>query len=368
MVLSMLKVPFVDLAVQYQEIRDRLLVGIDKVGNSGQYVLGEECLLLEEELKVFCDSKHVVTVGNGSDALFLVLKALGIGPGDEVITAPNSFIASAWAISATGATPKYCDVDDGFNMDPQELRRSINKKTKAIIPVHLAGIPCRINEITEVAKIYGINIIEDCAQALGATFQNRHVGNFGVAGGFSMHPLKNLGVMGDGGFITTNNEELSTQIRLLRNHGLKDRDHVAIWGYNSRLDELQALVGRIKLKLLKEWNGQTLAIANKYLDSFSGKVEVLKVPMFSKPVWHNFLIFTERRDSLRKYLFDKGIDTRIHYPIPIHLQEVHKNQYRIGDYPKAEYQSANSLSLPIYPTLTNNQVEYVIDTVLEFLK
>lgn len=368
MMADSLIVPFVDLAAQYQEIKVDFLRQLDDLGASGQYILGEQLFQFEKELASFCESKHVIAVANGSDALFLILKALGIGPGDEVITAPNSFVASAWVIAATGATPRYCEVDEGYNLDPKQLSKTITKRTKAIIPVHLAGIPCKIEEVVNVAREYQIEVIEDCAQAIGARFRNKHVGNFGTAGGFSLHPLKNLGVLGDGGFLTTNDSNLDAEIRLLRNHGLVDRDHVKIWGYNSRLDEIQALIGRLKLRHLNSWNERVREIASNYQEALSRIVETLKVPRDSLPVWHNFLVFTEKRDSLRNHLLTRGIDTRIHYPIPIHLQEVHGNEYVRGSFPKAEYQSTNSLSLPIYPTLTDHQVEVVTTAVKDFFE
>lgn len=363
-----INVPFVDLGAQYLEVRDDLLNRIDEIGKSGQYILGEECRQFELELAEFCESSFAISVGNGSDALFLVLKALGIGPGDEVITAPNSFLASAWVIVATGATPKYCDVDIHYNLDPLSFKQAITKRTRAVIPVHLAGVPCNIEKIVEIANESDIYVIEDCAQAIGATFNGVHVGNFGIAGGFSLHPVKNLGVMGDGGFITTNNESLAQQLLLLRNHGLKNRDEMLIWGYNSRLDEVQAAVGRLKLQLLKKWNERVVEIANLYREAFSGRIDILGFPAESNPVWHNFLLFTEKRNQLREYLLDNGIETRVHYPIPIHLQIGHNNEFDAGDFPKAEYQSTHSLSLPIYPTMNNEQVQNVITTVLEFCK
>jgi dTDP-4-amino-4,6-dideoxygalactose transaminase len=294
------------------------------------------------------------------------LKALGIGPGDEVITAPNSFIASAWVIEATGATPVYCDVDEGFNIDPRKLNKKINRKTKAILPVHLAGVPCKIEEILTEASTHEIPILEDCAQAIGATFKNVHVGNFGLAGGFSLHPLKNLGVLGDGGFITTNDQQLAEKLQLLRNHGLVDRDNVLVWGYNSRLDEIQSGIGRIKLKYLNEWNSRTTFIANQYSSLKSEMITTLRVPSGAVPAWHNFLVFTKKRDLLKDFLFQQGIDTRIHYPIPIHLQKVYSSKFPVGSFPQSEFQAKYSLSLPIYPSLTNEQVEYVMLNVRKF--
>ena len=365
---SIMDIPFVDLAAQYEVVRNDFLKKLDEIGKSGQYILGNECAAFEAELAEFCESRFVITVANGSDALFLILKALGVGPGDEVITAPNSFLASSWVIVATGATPKYCDVDSSFNLDPSKLEGAINERTKAIIPVHLAGIPCQIEEICNVAVKHGIFVIEDCAQAIGAKFRGRSVGTFGIGGGFSLHPLKNLGVMGDGGFITTNDEELAMQIRLLRNHGLRNRDEMMRWGYNSRLDEIQAALGRLKLKSLREWNSRVIEIANTYKNALQTYVQILNVPLDSYSVWHNFLIFTKNRDQLKNHLLQRGIDTRIHYPIPIHLQKGHNNEYSQGSFPNAEYQSTNSLSLPIYPTLENEQVDYVIQNVKSFFE
>lgn len=359
-------IPFVNLGAQYLQIRDEYLNLIDEVGKSGQYILGEENLCFERELSEFCESKFAVTVANGSDALFLILKALGIGPGDEVITAPNSFVASAWVIVATGATPKYCDVDESYNLDPMMLKEIITERTRAILPVHLAGIPCQIEQICQIAESHNLFVVEDCAQAIGARFKGRHVGNFGIAGGFSLHPLKNLGVMGDGGFVTTNDQELAQKLVLLRNHGLKNRDEMVVWGYNSRLDEMQAALGRIKLRLLNQWNERVVEIADKYKEAFQHILHLPVVASHASPVWHNFLVFTDKRDELRSFLLSRGIETRIHYPIPIHLQIGHNLSYKKGDFPNSEYQSNNSLSLPIYPSLSNFQVSKIIETVLEF--
>ena len=246
------KVPFVNLAAAYRNDVQAISIAVDEIGNSGQYILGAKVKKFEEEFAAYIGTKYALGVANGSDALFLIMKALGIGPGDEVITQPNSFIASAWTIVATGATPVFCEVDETLGLDPEQLLKLITPRTKAVMPVHLTGNPAKIDEIEALLSGTGIEIIEDAAQAVGAKFKGKRIGSFGIAAMFSLHPLKNLGVLGDGGVITTNSDEMYDKIRKLRNHGLIDRDHCEIWGYNSRLDELQAAVASIRLHKLDE--------------------------------------------------------------------------------------------------------------------
>jgi dTDP-4-amino-4,6-dideoxygalactose transaminase len=364
-----LKVPFVNLSAQYKEVENQLIDALRMVGNSGVYISGNRLLSFEKKIAEYCDSEYAIGVANGSDAIFLILKALGIGKGDEVITAANSFIATAWVIVATGATPVFADVDDDMNISPESIRSVITKKTKAIIPVHLTGRPAKIHEINEIANQNNIYVVEDSAQAIGARYRSKRVGSFGIAAGFSLHPLKNLGVYGDGGVITTSNSSLDSKLRKLRNHGLKNRDECQIWGYNSRLDELQAAFAEIKLNYLDEWNSKCKKIATTYSDGISN---VVKTPIDMEHedcVYHNFVIRTDERDSLMTYMLEKGIETRIHYPIPIHLQECAKDLgYKIGDFPWVEKYSKQMISLPIYPDLKQDQILHVIYTVNNFFQ
>ena len=306
-------------------------------------------------------------MGNGTDALFLSLRALGIRQGDEVITAPNSFIATAGAIVAAGAKPVFVDVKGDYNINPDLIKQAITTKTKAIIPVHLTGRPADMDTILIIARKHGLYVIEDAAQAIGARYKGKRVGSLGSTGCFSLHPLKNLHVHGDGGIITTNNKELYEKLLKLRNHGLKNRDECDFWGYNSRLDSIQAAIGNIKLEYLGDWNKRHREIAVMYRKNLSGVVTVPVDKEFEEPVYHNFIIQGDKRDELQKYLLERGIETKIHYPIPIHLQEAASSLgYKERDFLVCEAQAKRILSLPIYPELTDGQVNMVIKAIKSF--
>ena len=362
-------VPFVDLGRQFQSLETELTAAFLDIGRSGVYIMGEKLELFERQAAEFCGVKHAIGVGDGSAALFLILKALGIGPGDEVITATNSFVASAWVIVATGAKPVLVDVCDDFNIDPEKIQAAITQRTKAIIPVHLTGRPAPMDEINALAARYGINVVEDAAQALGARYRNRRVGSLGIAAGFSLHPLKNLGVYGDGGLITTNDSSLDGKLRLLRNHGLRSRDECEIWGYNSRLDTLQAAFATIKLAKLDAWNHRCREIASAYRESLDPYVQVPRDKSWEQCVYHNFVIRTERREELMLHLLENGVGTRVHYPIPIHLQPSSADLgYQVSDFPNAEMYAKTMISLPIFPELTDEEVYYVVCTVKSFFQ
>ncbi len=364
---SEIKIPFVNLGIQYTNIRTEIISQFDELSHQGAYILTEELQKFEDNFASYCETKYAVGVANCTDALILCLKALGISLGDEVITAPNSFIATAGAISAVGATPVFVDVADDYNLNPALIEQAITAKTKAIIPVHLTGRPAAMDEIILIANKYGLVIIEDCAQAVGALYKNRKVGSLGKAGCFSLHPLKNLHVHGDGGVITTNDPEFYTLLCKLRNHGLKNRDECERWGLNSRLDVIQAAIANIKLSHLDSWNQRYREIAALYRAGLSGIVQVPFDQEYEKPVYHNFIFLSDRRDELQRFLSEKGIETKIHYPIPIHLQPAAASlKYKKGDFPVAEYQAERILSLPIYPELTNEQVNAVITAIKEF--
>ena len=360
-------VPFVSLNRQFRELRDELVSAFDRVGNSGMYIMGEELERFESEVAAFCGTRYAIGVANGSDALFLALKALGIGPGDEVITCPNSFIASAWVIVAAGAKPVLADARDDYNIDPVAVAAAITPRTRAIIPVHLTGRPAAMDEINAIASKHGIAVVEDAAQAIGARYRGRRVGSLGTAAGFSLHPLKNLGVYGDGGVVTTGDRAVYDRIRLLRNHGLRNRDECEVWGYNSRLDPLQAAFASLKLKHLDSWNARCREIATCYREGLADLVWVPHDRLEEEPVYHNFIIRLERRDALIEHLTKRGVGSRVHYPIPIHLQECARTLgYREGDFPVAELQAKSILSLPIYPELEMREIEYVIRSVRGF--
>lgn len=365
-----MQVPFVDLSWQYNQIRDELLKRVDAIGRSGIFILGPNVEEFEAKMANFLGVRRVVGVGNGSDALWLPLKALGIGPGDEVITAGNSFIASAWAIAAAGATPVLADVGCDMNISADSVRDLITTNTRAVVPVHLTGNPAAMDELISLADEHELLVVEDAAQAIGARYKGRMVGSLGVAASFSMHPLKNLGVLGDGGFLATDSDLLADDVRLLRNHGLSDRDTAMIWGYNSRLDEIQAAVALEKLSYLDEWNGMVREIAERYTEALSHLVQVPVVANSNESVFHNYIVRTDDRDALRSHLTACGVDTRIHYPVPITDQPCYLKDTRTvkNVLPNVLHDNERILSLPIYPGLPESSLSYVISAVYSFFE
>ncbi len=362
-----MQIPFVDLARQFRSLEPQLTQAFVEVGRSGVYIMGERLESFERKVAEFIGVSHVVGVADGSDALFLILKALDIGPGDEVITATNSFIATAWVIVAAGAKPVFVDVAEDFNIDPERIAAAVTARTRAIIPVHLTGRPAAMDAVNEIARRHSLFVIEDAAQAIGARYRGRRVGSLGTAAGFSLHPLKNLGIYGDGGLITTDDSELAAKLRKLRNHGLRNRDECEIWGFNSRLDSMQAAFAEIKLALLDGWNARCREIATMYRTGLADYVQVPFDEPWEECVYHNFVIRTDQRDQLMAYLKDQGVDTRVHYPIPIHLQDAAKNLgYKLGDFPHAEKYAKTMISLPIYPELSDSEVAYVVQVVKLF--
>ena len=348
-------------------MRDQLMAEFDRIGTSGVYILGETLERFEVEAAAYCGVPHAHGDANGSDAHFLNLKALGIGPGDEVITCPNSFVATAWVIVAAGARPVFVDVTEDYNIDPALLERAITPRTKAVIPVHLTGRPAEMDSVNDIARRKGIAVIEDAAQAIGARYKGRRVGSLGIAAGFSLHPIKNLGVMGDGGFVTTIDRSLHERIHKLRNHGLRNRDECEFWGYNSRLDPLQAAVAILKIRRVDGWNERCRQIASRYRSGLKDLVWVPHDRAHEEPVYHNFIIQVEHREDLVRHLASRGVDSRVHYPIPIHLQQCAKDlAYGKGDFPVTEGLAQRILSLPIYPELTDAEIEYVIASVRSF--
>jgi len=335
--------------------------------NNGQYVLGPGVREFEEKFAEYCGTRYAVGVGNGTDTIILALKALGIGPGDEVITAPNSFLASASAIALTGATPVFVDVRDDFNVNPNLLKTAITQRTKAILSVHLTGRPGDMHPILAIAKRHGLAVIEDAAQAIGARYYGQRVGSFGIAGCFSFHPLKNLNACGDGGIITTNEEEIYCHLLKARNHGLRNRDECEFWSINSRLDTLQAAILNVKLKYLDKWTEARRANAKFYREHLADIVEVPQEQPYEYAVYHTFIIQAAHRDELQTYLKERGVETKIHYPIPIHLQEAARSLgYGKRDFPVAERHAGRILSLPIYPELSHEQIEHVVISVRSF--
>ena len=362
-----MKVPFVDLSREASSISSELLAITSKVISSGQYICGPHLNLFEQKFAEFCNVKYAIGVGNGSDALVLIMKSLGIGPGDEVICPGNSFIASAWSIVAVGAKPVFCDVEDDFLISIKNIKNSFTNSTKAVMAVHLTGKLCNMKDIGKFCLENNIFLIEDAAQAIGAKDpDNNQAGSFGIAGGFSLHPLKNLAVYGDGGVVTTNSFELAEKVKQLRNHGLVNRDKCLKWGLNTRLDELQAAYALVKMNYLEEWTNKYIAISEVYSAGIIEKVIKPKTNFNYKDVFHNYIIVVKPkvRNIIMDRLLEIGVETKIHYPIPLHLQPCSRQfNYKEGDLPNVERLAKSMISLPIYPLLKEDEINYVIESV-----
>lgn len=335
----------------------------------GQFVLGDEVAEFERALAARAGTKHAVALNSGTDALILALRALGVGPGDEVVTAANSFVASASCIALVGATPVLVDARDDMNMDPAAFAAAVTPRTKAVIPVHLTGRPADMDAILAIARPRGILVVEDCAQAVCAEYKGRPVGSFGDAGCFSLHPLKTLNACGDGGAVVSNDERVRDAVRLSRNLGLKTRENAVAWSANSRLDTVQAAMLLVKLKRLDEWTDARRRHAEFYRRELSG-LPGLVVPVdapHEKAVYHTFVVRSERRDELKAFLAARGVETAIHYPRPIHLQDAAAGLGKPrGSFPVAEAQADRILSLPVYPELTPDQLAWVAASVRAF--
>lgn len=365
-------VPLVDLRRQYKDIKDEVRKAVDEVLESGEYILGENVRKFEQEFANYCGVKYGVGVNSGSDALTIALSAVGVKSGDEVITAPNSFVSTANCIVFCGARPIFVDIDqETLNLDPEKLKDAITQKTKAIIVVHFHGHPADMDAIKEIAERYNIKIIEDACQAHGALYKGRKVGMLGDVACFSFYPTKNLGGYGDGGMIVTNNDELADKARSLRNYGRVAPYVYKILGYNSRLDELQAAILRVKLKYLDKWNDKRRRNASIY-SQYLSEISEIAVPIekeYAKHVYWVYAIRTKRRDEIQNFLNKNGIETMIHYPIPIHLQECYSHLgYSEGAFPIAEKSSKEMLSLPMFPELTEEEIRYVVQVIKQAVK
>ena len=363
------KVPYVNLAAQHRPIKDKLLAAIGAVIDEGQFILADQVVEFERRFAELCGAKFALGVNSGTDALILALTALGVGPGDEVITVPNSFVASASCIALVGARPVFVDVGADYNLDPSLLEAAITPKTKAILPVHLTGRPADMDAISAVAQAHGLYIVEDAAQAVCAEYKGRRVGSLSTIGCFSLHPLKTLNACGDAGALTTNDASLYEELKRLRNHGLKTRDECVRWGYNSRLDTLQAAILLVKLDYVEQWTERRRANAARYQQLLAGLEQVV-VPVdkpYELAVYHTFVIRTEQREQVRTYLADSGIGTSVHYPIPIHLQEAAADLgYGLGSFPVSEQQAGEIISLPLYPELQLDEIDFVAETLRSF--
>jgi dTDP-4-amino-4,6-dideoxygalactose transaminase len=361
-------VPFVDLAAQYASLADELEETARRVLRSTDYILGHELGLFEEEFAAFCASRHAIGVDSGTSALELALRAYGIGVGDQVITAANTFIATALAISYTGATPVLVDVDPRTcTLDPARLEEAITGRTRAIIPVHLYGQTADMDPILAVARRHGLRVIEDACQAHGASYRGRPAGSLGDAAAFSFYPAKNLGACGDGGMVVTDDPRVADSIRMLRNYGQREKYHHLVHGFNRRLDTLQAALLRVKLRHLAAWNAARRRHARLYDRLLAASaVEAPFEAEYAESVWHLYVVRCRDRDALRAGLAERGIATGIHYPRPIHLQPAYcELGYARGDFPVAERQAEQILSLPMYTELDAEQVARVARAVVD---
>ncbi len=364
-----MKIPFVSFLPMEKELNTELRGAFDRVLTRSWYIEGKEDEAFEKAFAGYCGVRYCIGVGNGLDALILVLKALGIGADDEVIVPSNTYIATALAVTYVGAKPVFVEPRiETFNIDPTLIEAAVNEHTRAIMPVHLYGQACDMDPILAIAKKYNLRIIEDCAQAHGATYKGQKVGTFGDAAGFSFYPGKNLGALGDAGAVVTNNEEIATKVRALGNYGSDYKYHHIYKGNNSRLDELQAAFLAAKLPILEKMNTARRRIADRYLNEIANRKVILPIVENDMvPVWHIFGIRCGEREKLEKFLNEKGIGTNKHYPIPMHLQECYRDLgFKEGDFPIAEEISRTELSLPMYYGMTDEEISYVIDTINRF--
>lgn len=374
-----MRVPFSYLDRQFRsaepnepkQILDIILDDIKEFVKTGDFTLGKKVDAFEKKFASFAGVKHAIGVNSGTDALFLSLKALGIGHGDEVITCAETFIATADAIAVTGAKPVFVDANDEFTIDVDLIESAITDRTKAIMPVWFTGNAPDMDRILSIANKHNLLIVEDSCTAINATYKNKHAGSFGMAGAFSFHPLKNLNVWSDGGMITTDDDSLNVKLRILRNYGLKSRDEVEIFGYNSRLDTLQAVVALHLIDDVKSYTDRRITIAETY-DHALSQIPQIEIPIrhsHIRHVYHLYMVRVKERDSLLKYCVDQGIEAKIHYPIPLPYQNCSRHLgHKLGDFPRTERDCKTIITLPAHPYLTNDEVNYTIETIMSFYK
>jgi len=365
-----MKIPIIDLVRQHKPIMDELVDAFKKVVESGQFILGYELEQFEKEAANYLGSKYALGVGNGTDALILALRAIDVQKGDEVITTPFTFFATAETIAILGAKPVFVDIEDEtLNIDATKIEEKITKRTKAILPVHIFGQGAKIEKILEIARSYNLKVIEDTAQGFGAKRNGKYLGTFGDVGTFSFFPTKNLSCLGDGGLITTQDEAIYDIIKKLRVHGSPRKYYHEMLGYNSRLDTLQAAFLRVKMKYIDRWNERRREIAAIYNRELSPYVRVPEVDEGNIHIYHQYTIRTDRRDELNAFLNQRGIMTQVHYPIPLHLQPALSYLgYKEGDFPVAEKATKEVLSLPVFPEMTDEEINYVIDSIKDFFR
>ncbi|MGG3467862.1 DegT/DnrJ/EryC1/StrS family aminotransferase [Neobacillus pocheonensis] len=367
-----MKVPMLDLTEQYQGLKAEIIPALDEVMSKAHFILGENVKKLENDVAVYSNSKHGIGVANGSDAINIALLGCGVQPGDEVIVPSFTFFATAGAVARMGATPVFVDIDPKtFNIDPIAIEKAITPKTKAIIPVHLYGQMADMDRIKEIADKHSLYIIEDAAQAIGAQYKGKNVGELGTAATYSFFPTKNLGAYGDAGMIISNDDEIAERMRVLRVHGSKPKYYHHVLGYNSRLDELQAAILNVKFPHLNDWSEQRRERAETYTQLLQEMVGEHVVPPFAAEhnhhVFHQYTIRVQKRDELQAFLKEQGIATMIYYPKPLHLQPVFAELgYKEGDLPETEKAAQEAISLPMFPELKIEQQKYVVEKIREF--
>ncbi|MDX6612629.1 MAG: hypothetical protein QOD75_1815 [Blastocatellia bacterium] len=367
---SQIRVPFLSVSATYDELQSELDAAARRVMASGHYILGPEVAAFESEFAAYCEAAHCIGVANGLDALHLILRAMDIGPGDEVIVPTNTYIATWLAVSYAGATPIPVEPDaKTYNLDPVLIEEAITPRTRAIIAVHLYGQPADMDPINDLAGKYGVAVIEDAAQAHGARYKGKRVGGLADAAGFSFYPGKNLGALGDGGAIVTNNDDLAQRLRTLRNYGSQAKYFNEVKGFNSRLDEMQAAALRVKLNRLEEWNARRKSLAAFYLQTLEGIPDLTLpfVPREVDPVWHLFVVSHPERDRLQQFLDDGGVGTLIHYPLPPHLQKAYAELgFSHGRFPRSEQMAQSILSLPMGPHVAAHEAQHVVTQLAAF--
>lgn len=360
-------IPYTALATEASMEKKELLQAVETVLDSGRYVLGPEVKSFEQEFAEHCQTKFAIGVASGTCALHLVLRGLGLKEGDEVITAPNSFIASAATIALAGAKPVFVDICEDGNLDPEKLEDAITDRTRGIVPVHLTGRPAKMKEILEIGEQHNLFILEDAAQSLGASLDGKQVGSFGTAACFSLHPLKNLHAFGDGGMVTSQDPSLIAHLSKSRNHGLADREQCDFWGFNCRLDEMQAAMLRVQLRRLTDWTDKRRELALRYNDLLRPYVDVPDEGPGEHCVYQTYVIKAERRDDLKIFLNENGVEALVHYATPIHLQPAAVDLgYTATDFPVTMDHVGKIISLPLYPTLTHDQQDRVCEVIHSF--
>jgi dTDP-4-amino-4,6-dideoxygalactose transaminase len=367
--MSRYQVPYTGLPQQVAALKPALVARFEQVLDSGRYILGPQLAAFEEQFAALCGTAFAVGVANGTCALQLVWQALGLGPGDEVITAPNSFVATASSIAMTGAKPVFVDVGQDLNLAPERIAAAITPRTRGIVPVHLTGRPAQMPEIVRIAEKHALFVLEDAAQAVGASLDGRPVGSWGNAAGFSLHPLKNLFAYGDGGVITTSDPLLRDKLRQIRNHGLSSRECCEFWSGNNRMDEMQAALLLVHLGVLDEWTERRRALAHRYHELLSGDVQVPEEAPGEYCVYQTYVIQAEARDELQTHLQEHGVEALVHYRTPIHLQPAAADLgYAPGDFPMAERAAGRILSLPLFPAMSHAQQDQVAGLIHDFYR